>query len=187
VSLTRVAAQNGGPVYAHKPVFGALVLFPDPLAGQLSLGRVGLGLAFQRRFSGVPACPDVMYADQLHEMSSINLSDSLSLPNGAEVGEGSKFVVNVADTGVVALSASCQPVTYTNFGFAGIDFPDGYTPASGNLHDLETFAPTASACAPPPPSGGGGGGSGGGGGCAITSPSSTAQPPAVRPRLISRQ
>jgi hypothetical protein len=102
VSLTRVAAQNGGPVYAHKPVFGALVLLPDPLAGQLSLGRADLDLAFQRRFSGVPACPDVMYADQLHDMSSINLSDSLSLPNGAEVGEGSKFVVNVADTGVVA-------------------------------------------------------------------------------------
>lgn len=117
-------------------------------------------------------------------VSSINLSDTLSLPNGVEVGEGQKFVVNQADTAAVALSASCQPVEYTNFGFAGITFPDGYTPTSGNLHQLETFTPTASACAPPPPPSGGGGG---GGGCAITAPSSIAQPPAVRPRLISCQ
>jgi len=116
-------------------------------------------------------------------VSAINLSDTLYLPNLVEVGAGSKFVVNVADAAAVALSASCQPATYTNFGFAGIDFPDGYTPASANLHDLENFTPTASACAPPPPPSGGGGG--GGGGCATTAPSSTAQPPGLRPRVIS--
>jgi hypothetical protein len=112
-------------------------------------------------------------------VDAIRLTETLS-QNNSQVDEESDNVVNFTDASTFVATASCQPVRYDNFGFAGIDFPDGYTPTSGSLHHLESFTPTASACAPPPPPGGGGGG----GGCAITSPSSSAHPAADRPRVI---
>jgi hypothetical protein len=117
-------------------------------------------------------------------VSAIRLGESLYKNNGGSISDDQDDVVNEADAHTAVGGGACQPVPYDNFGFAGVDFPDGYTPTTGSLHHLETFTPTASACAPPPPPGGGGGG---GGGCAITAPSSTAQPLAVRPRLITCQ
>jgi hypothetical protein len=117
-------------------------------------------------------------------VDAIRLTETLS-QNNSQVDEESDNVVNFTDASTFVATASCQSVRYDNFGFAGIDFPDGYTDingqTTGSVHHLESFTPTVSACAPPPPPGGGGGG---GGGCAITSPSSPAHPAADRPRAI---
>jgi hypothetical protein len=109
-------------------------------------------------------------------ISAIRLDEALSKNNGVSIDDDQDNVVNAADAHTAVAGGACQPVPYSNFGFAGLDFPPGYTPATGTVHHVETFTPTSSACAPPPPPGGGG--------CAIASPSSSADPAADRPRVI---
>ena len=118
-----------------------------------------------------------------HQVDAIRL-DEVLYQNNSEVDSESDDVVNFTDASTLVVTASCQPVDYDNFGFAGVDFPPGYVPVypGTSLHHLESFTPTASDCAPPPPGGGGGGG--GGGGCSVTSPSPSASPAADRPHVI---
>ena len=115
-------------------------------------------------------------------ISAIRLTEDLYKGNSTTpVSESQDFPVNDANAFGAVGGGKCQPVTYFNVGFAGLDFPAGYTPSSGSIHDTESLTPSAKACGTTS----GGGGGGGGGGCAITAPSSSAQPAADLPRLIA--
>jgi hypothetical protein len=78
-------------------------------------------------------------------VDAINLDETLS--------EGSAIVAVDSDNEVgsagafTAVSAhSCQPgADYDNFGYATIDFPPGYTPSRGTVHDLRSYIPLPSA------------------------------------------
>lgn len=122
-----------------------------------------------------------------HPVDALRLGESLYKNNGGSISDDYDPEPNATDASTAVLGGACQPVPYDNFGFAGIDWPAGYTDnktggTTGSLHDIESFTPTASACAPPPPPGGGGSG-GPVGGCATSSPPSSAQPVADLPRL----
>jgi hypothetical protein len=85
------------------------------------------------------------------QVDAINLDQTLS--EGSEIVEvKSDHKVNDTDAFTIAGDGNCQGgLEYDNFGFATIDFPPGYTPVypPGYLHHLESYVPTASACAPP--------------------------------------
>jgi hypothetical protein len=114
-------------------------------------------------------------------VSDIIIDAGLILNHSRTLTEDANEVQPGATVAVATATSLCLPGTYTNGADASIVFPDGYSPSAATLHQSPDTVVSLSDCAPPPPPGGGGGG----GGCAITSPSSTAQPPAVRPRLIS--
>jgi len=117
-----------------------------------------------------------------HPVDAIRLDETLS-ENNTEVSTDSDDKWNDTDAFTATAAGPCQTIEYENFGFAGIDFPEDYTPREGSVHGLESFVPTAMACTPPPPGGPGGGGGGPVGPCAIHAPASSARQAAIRPHV----